>query len=87
MCRGKNETGGNAQNNQRQACPEAENKRKKFWQCIYAAVSLICVGVFIAILLFLFFIFHDVDNKPWTSIFSKLFYEKIDDDMKNMTKS
>jgi len=55
---------------------EAENRqRKKFWQCVYAALSLTCVSVFIAILLFLFFIFHNLDNKPWTSIFPNLFYE------------
>ena len=62
--------------NSRRALQEAENRqRKRFWQCVYAALSLTCVSVFIAILLFLFFIFHNLDNKPWTSIFPNLFYE------------
>ena len=63
-------------NNSQRSWQEAENRqRKKFWQCVYAALSLTCVSVFIAILLFLFFIFHNLDNKPWTSIFPNLFYE------------
>ena len=62
--------------NSQRAWQEAENRqRKRFWQCVYAALSLTCVSVFIAILLFLFFIFHNLDNKPWTSIFPNLFYE------------
>ena len=62
--------------NSQRTWQENENRqRKRFWQCVYAALSLTCVSVFIAILLFLFFIFHNLDNKPWTSIFPNLFYE------------
>ena len=64
---------------------EAENRqRKKFWQCVYAALSLTCVSVFIAILLFLFFIFHNLDNKPWTSIFLTSFTKMIEEKKKKL---
>ena len=69
------EPDGRGKNSQR-AWQEAENRQqKRFWQCVYAALSLKCVSVFMATPLFLFFIFHNLDNKPWTSIFPNLFYE------------
>ena len=74
LCKSEREPDGRGKNSQR-ALQEAENRQqKRFWQCVYAALSLTCVSVFIAILLFLFFIFHNLDNKPWTSIFPNLFY-------------
>ena len=75
LWKSEREPDGRGKNSQR-ALQEAENRQqKRFWQCVYAALSLTCVSVFIAILLFLFFIFHNLDNKPWTSIFPNLFYE------------
>ena len=75
LWKSERELDGRGKNSQR-ALQEAENRQqKRFWQCVYAALSLTCVSVFIAILLFLFFIFHNLDNKPWTSIFPNLFYE------------
>ena len=48
------ESGGRGKNSQR-ALQDADNRQqKRFWQCVYAALSLTCVSVFIAILLFRF---------------------------------
>ena len=45
------------------------NNYTKMCQCINATLSLASLAFFVTILLVLFFIFHNVDNKPWTSIF------------------
>ena len=50
-----------------------KRKRERLWQCLNAICSLVSLAIFISILLGLFLIFHNVDNKPWTSIFTRYF--------------
>ena len=83
LCRDETESNGHHKKIRRTYI-EAGNKKKKIWQCFYAAVSLICVSVFAGILVFLFLIFHNLDNKPWTSIFYNDFLDDIEND-KNET--
>ena len=54
--------------------PQIQQKKRRvlIWQCVNAVLSFISLSVFISILLFLFIVFHNVDNKPWTSIFTRM---------------
>ena len=57
-------------------------KRISIWPYLNAAFSLMSLSLFIGLFWLIFFIFHNVDNKPWTSIFTRLFN---DDNSKNVT--
>lgn len=56
-----------------EAAEKSKQKQARIWQMVNACISFISLSVFITILLVLFLIFHNVDNKPWTSIFTNLF--------------
>lgn len=63
-----------------EAAEKLRAKQARFWQIVNACISFISLSVFVSILLVLFFIFHNVDNKPWTSIFTNLFTDNDDID-------